>query len=126
MPQNSDGVLAMSFRARPLLFGLQGFLLGPWLFGLGDKKQAVLDEVMALLADKIIEPLSGEQCLSGTYHKTHSHEFSGSESSSRLFIRQTSFSSDTKQECFFQPVHVSRLAAPGPLQPHQLCSTRMT
>ena len=38
---------------------LQGFLLGVWLTSLGEGKQQALDEVMTLLADKVIEPLSG-------------------------------------------------------------------
>ncbi|KAK9846137.1 hypothetical protein WJX84_004905 [Apatococcus fuscideae] len=37
-----------------------GFLLGVWLGSLGTLKQAVLNEVMTMLADKVIEPLSGD------------------------------------------------------------------
>ena len=38
----------------------KGFLLTPWVQSLGDRKQAVLDEIMGMMADKVINPLNGK------------------------------------------------------------------
>ena len=38
----------------------RGFGLGSWVQSLGDRKQAVLEEIMGMVADKVIDPLIGK------------------------------------------------------------------
>ena len=38
----------------------RGFILTPWVKGLGDRKQAKLEEILGLMVDKVIDPLNGK------------------------------------------------------------------
>ena len=38
----------------------RGFLLTPWVQSLGDRRLAKLEEIMNLMADKVIDPLNGK------------------------------------------------------------------